>query len=170
MKKGDLLNRIDQLIKKGQSVHQTKRSSEFGINYVNRWFQIGFRTASLSFIKNLYDENHPFFRDFNERVKGQAYQETENGINILTSIRNEVENDWLVSLKQLVSSEIFAYFLEMSKHLLDLNYKDPAAVMIGSTLEEHLRLLCQNHSVEIEIKKSGVLIPKKANLLNADLV
>lgn len=88
----------------------------------------------------------------------------------MTSIRNEVENDWLVSLKQLVSSEIFAYFLEMSKHLLDLNYKDPAAVMIGSTLEEHLRLLCQNHSVEIEIKKSGVLIPKKANLLNADLV
>ena len=31
-------------------------------------------------------------------------------------------------------------------------------------------MLCKNHSVDIEFKKSGDLVLKKANLLNADLV
>lgn len=170
MNKVDLIKRIDQLIAQGRTVLSTKKYSEYSSDYVDSGLQMGFRSASLSFIKNLYGETHPFYTDFNERVKGQAHYETENGINILTSIKSEVENDWLISIKQLVSAEIFADFLEMSKHLLDLNYKDPAAVMIGSTLEEHLRLLCKNHSVDIEFEKGGDLVPKKANLLNADLV
>ena len=133
--------------------------------------QMGFRAASLSFIKNLYGETHPYFKDFNERVKEHAYFETENGINILAAIRNEVDNDWLVSIKQMVSAEIFSDFFEMSKYLLDQKYKDPAAVMIGSVLEEHLRLLCRNHSVPIDFQNnSGGTVPKKADTLNADLV
>ncbi|MGJ8715769.1 MAG: hypothetical protein ACSHXG_11745 [Maribacter stanieri] len=58
----------------------------------------------------------------------------------------------------------------MSKHLLEKKYKDSAAVMIGSVLEEHLRQLCSKNSVAITFEKNEKLIPKKANLLNADLV
>jgi len=58
----------------------------------------------------------------------------------------------------------------VSKYLLDHKYKDDAAVMIGSTLEEHLRLLCRNYSVPTEFEKSGNLLSKKADLLNAELV
>lgn len=171
MNKADLIKRIDQLIVQGKTVLSTKKySGQFSSDYVDGGLLIGFRSAALSFIKNLYDVSHPFYTDFDKLVRSQPYYETEIGINILTSIRNEVENDWLISLKRLVSSEIFADFLEMSKHLLDLNYKDPAAVMIGSTLEEHLRLLCENHVIETEFEKGGDLAPKKANLLNADLV
>ena len=170
MNKEYLTGRVNHLINQGQQVLSTKQYSEFSGNYVDSGLQMGFRSASLSFIKNLYEENHPYFKDFDERVKGVHPSETENGMNILKSIESEIENDWLISLKQLVSSEIFADFLEMSKHLLDLKYKDPAAVMIGATLEEHLRILCKNYSVDIEFEKSGDLVPKKANLLNADLV
>ena len=58
----------------------------------------------------------------------------------------------------------------MSKHLLDEKYKDPAAVMIGSVLEEHLRQLCSNNSVDTEIVKGTDRVPKKADLMNSDLV
>lgn len=171
MNKTDLLKRIDQLIAQGRIVLSTKKYSEYSSDYVDMGQQMGFRTASLSFIKNLYGETHPYFKDFNERVKGQAYYETENGINILTAIRNEVDNDWLISIKQMVSAEIFSDFVEMSRYLLDQKYKDPAAVMIGSVLEEHLRLLCRNHSVAIDfLNNSGDTVPKKADTLNADLV
>lgn len=171
MNKIEILKRIDQLIEQGRVVLSTKKSSEFSGNYIDMGQQMGFRSASLSFIKNLYGETHPYFKDFNERVKGQAYYETENGINILIAIRNEVDNDWLISIKKLISAEIFSDFFEMSKYLLDQRYKDPAAVMIGSVLEEHLRLLCRNHSVQIDfLNNSGNTVSKKADTLNADLV
>ena len=170
MNKNDLIKRVDYLIALGNSTLATKvRHEGFGTS-VDSGKQIGFRTASLSFIKNLYGEDHPYYTDFKERVNGYGSYETENGINILTSIKNEIENDWLFTIKQMVSAEIFSDFIEMSKYLLDQKYKDPAAVMIGSILEEHLRLLCKNNSIDITVLKGLDIIPKKADTLNADLV
>ena len=57
----------------------------------------------------------------------------------------------------------------MSTHLLDEGYKDAAAVMIGSVLEEHLRQLCRKHSIDVEIIASSGKAPKKADAMNADL-
>ena len=57
----------------------------------------------------------------------------------------------------------------MAKHLLEEGYKDPAAVMIGSILEEHLRQLCVKHSIPIEEMKNGKTIFIKADTLNAEL-
>ena len=166
MKKDDLIKRIDQLLIQGQNVLSTK---EYSSDFVKMGLQMGFRTASLSFIENVYGDSHTYFNEFYEHVNGRGYECTENGLNILSSIKNEIENDWLISFKQMVSAEIFSDFFEMSKYLLDLKYKDPAAVMIGSVLEEHLRLLCRNNSVDITYLKNGDTIPKKANKLNADL-
>ena len=59
----------------------------------------------------------------------------------------------------------------MADHLLQQGYKDPAAVIIGSVLEEHLRQLCNANSISTEFKNNkGILIPKKADRLNSDLV
>lgn len=166
MIKDNLIKRIDQLLEQGQNVLSTK---EYSSDFVEMGPQIGFRAASLSFIKNVYGESHPYFKEFNEHVNSRGCENTEKGLNILSSIKNEIENDWLISFKQMVSAEIFSDFFEMSKYLLDLKYKDPAAVMIGSVLEEHLRLLCMNNSVDITYFKNGDTIPKKADTLNADL-
>ena len=58
----------------------------------------------------------------------------------------------------------------MADHLLQQGYKDPATVIIGSVLEEHLRQLCNANSISIEFKNNkGILIPKKADRLNSDL-
>jgi len=73
------------------------------------------------------------------------------------------------SVKKLVSAEIFSDFLEMAAHLLAQDYKDPAAVMIGSVLEENLRQLCHSAGIETEIEKDGILIPKSADRINSDL-
>lgn len=87
----------------------------------------------------------------------------------MESIKHEIQEGWLTSIKQLITAEVFSDFLEMGKYLLDEKYKDPAAVVIGSVLEEHLRQLCKESAVEIELIKDGDLIPKKASVLNSDL-
>jgi hypothetical protein len=124
------------------------------------------RTSSLSFIKGLYKENHPFYTDFDKKVHiGHAY-EIEIAIGILTSIKLEIENGWIVSLKGLVYADIFTDFIQMAEHLLEEGYKDSAAVIIGGVLEEHLRQLCiVNEIATVDLKGK----PKKADLLNAEL-
>ena len=162
-------DRITQLIDLANRTLATKQTSSgmMGSSWVNSELFFEFRTSSLSFILNLYGENHPFYKDFNQNVLRAEPYDTEQGRGILKSIKTEIDNGWLTSLKGLVSAEIFSDFLEMADHLLKENYKDPAAVMIGSVLEEHLRQLCIKHSIPTDEAKSGK--PKKADLLNSEL-
>ncbi len=53
----------------------------------------------------------------------------------------------------------------MASYLLDEGYKDPAAVLIGGVLEEHLRKLCIKYGISIEENYK----PKKADKINSDL-
>ena len=58
----------------------------------------------------------------------------------------------------------------MAQHLLDAGYKDAAAVVAGSTLESHLRMLCTKSTLPSEfIKPDGSTAPKKAESMNSDL-
>lgn len=57
----------------------------------------------------------------------------------------------------------------MAEHVLDTGYKDPAAVMCGSVLEEHLRQLCLKNGIDTVTSRDRKDIPKKADSLNADL-
>jgi hypothetical protein len=56
-------------------------------------------------------------------------------------------------------------FLDMASYLHEQGYKDPAAVIAGSVLEEHLRNLCQKHQIPTEEKGKA----RKAEMLNQDL-
>jgi Protease II len=86
-------------------------------------------------------------------------------VGILSALRDAYENDLLVQFSELVHAEIFSDFIEMAEHLLQEGYKDPAAVVIGSVLEEHLRQLCVKNGVNVDTGGK----PKKADQLNAEL-
>ncbi len=81
-----------------------------------------------------------------------------------------MEDGWIFKVKDLVTAEIFNDFMEMAEYFLSEGYKDPAAVIIGGVLEEHLRQLCQKNSIPITNTKGGKAVPVKANQLNQDLV
>lgn len=55
--------------------------------------------------------------------------------------------------KRLVSSEVFLNFLDKAEYLLSEGYKDAAAVMIGSVLEQNLRQFCQENNIQFTEKK-----------------
>jgi hypothetical protein len=61
--------------------------------------------------------------------------------------------------------------LVMAEHLVkDGGYKDAAAVLAGSTLEEHLRKLCKKHNIATTVTKAnGSTEPKKASAMNVEL-
>lgn len=165
----DLVVRVDQLIQQGIEVRRTYRSEGDGWGWVDAGSMKGFRSAALSFIERVYGKNHSHYLEFHKETDGTDKQDAEVGIAILTSIKKEIEGGWLFSIKNLISAEIFTDFIEMAQHLLSQGYKDPAAVIAGSVLEEHLRQLATSNGVDIESETEGVLRPKKADRLNSDL-
>jgi hypothetical protein len=102
--------------------------------------------------------------------EGSAYRKVPAGnapslVASLKALRRDYEDGYLVRIQGLVRAEVFADFTDMAEHLLDESYKDPAAVLIGGVLEEHLRSLCIANGISIV---SGGK-PKKADTMNADL-
>ena len=170
MRLEDLIQRIDQLIQNADEVIQTEKSYDYAVgSYVNEELFHAFRSASLSFLAMTFGKDHIHYVEFNSKVDQSKPYYAKIGRGILSAAREELAGGWLTTTKGLISAEIFSDFLEMAQHLLDEGYKDPAAVMAGSVLEEHLRQLCQKHSIPTEITKQGRPQPKKADTLNADL-
>lgn len=162
-----LLERIEHLLELAQKSLATRYTTEDSF-FVHHWIKSEsfneFQAASLSFIMNLYGENHPYYIKFRESVKETKPHSVEAGRGIVNSIKTEVEKGWLITIKGLVSAEIFSDFLETGEYLLEQGYKDAAAVIIGSTLEENLRQLCRKHEIPVELEKDGKLFPKKQTL------
>ena len=88
----------------------------------------------------------------------------------VVALRSDLANGYLKSISEIIQSEVFSDYLEMAEHLLQEGYKDPSAVLIGSTLEVHLRELCIANYISLETSNNKErLIAKKADVMNADL-
>lgn len=166
----DLSVRVSELIDLGQQVLSTRHRIEYDSReWVDTGKIKGFRSASLSFIERLYNKEHSHYIEFDKAVKGYNPEHVESGISILEAIKSEIDGGWLFTIKGLITAEIFADFIEMAEYLLSSGYKDPAAVMVGSVLEEHLRQLCSKNGIDAEVVRDGKNKPKTADLMNADL-
>lgn len=164
----EIKKRIDQIILLADQTLSTKRTVDY-YTYVDSALFYQFRSASLSFIKNVYSESHPYFTEFHEKSKEETPTHVQYGMGILRSIKDEIDGGWIFSVKGLISAEIFSDFIEMAEYLLTEGYKDPAAVMLGSVLEEHLRQLCCKNHIDIDVIKDGKPMNKKAEALNSEL-
>ena len=99
------------------------------------------------------------------KKKANVYDHVAEQIGVAKALLYDIENGYLKSLEEIIHGDLFSDFLEMATHLVENEYKDAAAVMVGSTLEVHIRNLCDKHGVATT---SGRRL-KKAELLNAEL-
>lgn len=90
-------------------------------------------------------------------------------IGTLNALKSDVENGYTESLIEVIHADLFTDYLEMSEHLVEEGYKDAAAVIAGSTLESHIRKLCEKCSIPTIGEKNGKSYNVKADRMNADL-
>jgi uncharacterized protein (DUF2164 family) len=170
MTRDRLLKRVDELLEQGEGVLATRKWSSYGHReFIDSGKIKGFRTAVLSFIERVYGNAHTHYKEFDKAVDGFYPSDVEMGVSIVKSVRDEIAGDWLFSIKGLITAEVFADFIDMASYLLTQGFKDAAAVIAGSVLEEHLRQLCQTNNIDTTITAGGDVKPKKADRLNADL-
>lgn len=170
MKIEDLIEKSELLITLGTDVLKTEFTDAHHTVWVSPELFGEFRSASLSYLRKVFGEDHPYYREFNEKLITAQKATTNWGIGIIKAAKAEIESGWLVSLKEIVSAEVFSDFLEMADYLLTEGYKDSSAVMIGSVLEKHLRELSTKNGLETTKRdNSGKVFHLKADLLNAEL-
>lgn len=130
-------------------------------------------TKSKAAIVRIVGDKSEYYKDTEATLKLTYLTEGKKLrriIGTISALKSDLQNDYLKSFSDIIQSEVFSDYLEMAEHLLNEGYKDPAAVLIGSTLEVHLRELCVSNTINIENTNSkGNLVPKKADLMNSDL-
>jgi hypothetical protein len=169
MVKDRLLQRVDELIEMGYAVVRTRHATGNYDEDVHAGPMTAFRSVSLSFIRQVYGEQHPHYREFSEHTDCLGVVNATIGVELLRAIRGEVAGDWLFTVKGLVTAEVFTDYMEMAEYLLQEQFKDAAAVIAGSTLEEHLRQLCRKNGIPVVRQKDGKDVPLKADQLNSEL-
>ena len=101
------------------------------------------------------------------QVNPALHVHTTSIMGVAQALRDDLAAGYTKSLVEIVHAEVFADFLEMAEHLTESGYKDAGAVIAGSTLEGHLRGLCQKSG--IPTVKTGTTEPKKADSMNTEL-
>lgn len=112
MKLEQLGVRIDELIALASKALTTKKESYFGGDIVTSEDFSEFRTASLSFLQIVFGVTHPYYKDFDHEVRDINAHMVEYGSGILKAVKGQIEGGWLLTVKSLVSAEIFTDFLE----------------------------------------------------------
>jgi hypothetical protein len=127
-------------------------------------------TTALSTIRRTTYGDTEYLRQANALI--DRYNNTNNYVlqpmlGVLKALRRDVNAGYTRTIGEIVCGEVFSDFLDMAEHLLTQKYKDPAAVLAGGVLEEHLRKLCIKHGISTT-KPNGE--QKKLDAMNSELV
>ncbi len=153
-----ILERIEQLEEKAKRVKATHRPNPPGIvggqtidvDIFNEW-----KVGVENLVVKITGENSPYYKNLEKRVQYATMGEVDSGIGILRGLKEDIEQGFLASVKELVKAEVFTDFLEIACHLLDNNYKDPAASLIGAVLENGLKDIAVKNSISVS-KRAGI--------------
>lgn len=125
------------------------------------------QTRCMAAVERASGRSSVYFRKVSapRETRGNEWTHLAAQIGVVESLLHDIRSGYTKSLEELIHGELFGDFLEMATHLLANHYRDPAAVLAGSTLEVHLRQLATKAAIPTD--QNGR--PKKADLLNSEL-
>lgn len=153
-------DRINQLIKNGEEVLLSRLPAP-GTMYVDSTPFYQWKVESLSFLKMVFGNNSIHFQEFIMNCDIHLFNNANRGQSILKAAKVDIDGGYLKKLETLVSADIFTDFLEMSEHLLEQGYKDPAASLIGAVLEDGLRKIVKNNNLKLKSRENISSLNKK---------
>lgn len=113
-------------------------------------------------IRRLYGESSQHFKTYSTALATNNFYNLHSNWNghlsqvvgVAKAIEHDLASGFLIDFRSIVQADIFADFLEMGEYLLQEGYKDAAAVIIGSVLEDGLRKLSERQALPV-INESG---------------
>ena len=145
-----LVQKGQAMLRKAQGLSRAMEGDELAdvASWVTRLGQI---------IRRLYGENSQHFETYSTALATTNFYNLHSNWNaqlsqvvgVAKAIEHDLASGLLTDFKSIVQADIFADFLEMGEYLLQEGYKDAAAVIIGSVLEDGLRKLSERHGLPV---------------------
>lgn len=169
-----LLQRIDQLIEKGEAIiernhdraSRSKRVTSEEIDKDNGAF-VEWQWQTVNFLANFIGRDNLYTQGFGSQVRTKLDKSVQAGLGILRALREDFESGFLTDIRTLVSAELFDDFLEMAEHLHANGYKDPAASLTGAVLEDGMRRIAGKKGVRLKTREDLSSLNQK--LANAEV-
>lgn len=104
--------------------------------------------------------------------KDKLFEDIEDLFAILSALKKAYDDNLLSSVQQRIHADIFEDFIEIAENFLQESekLKCPAAVMLGSILESHIRKLCEKNGIVTSILKGEKEKFRHLHDMNVDLV
>lgn len=177
-----ILQRLSELILKGDEVVKTGGRSQSVYDIVDTELSVQWRVNCLSILERVFGKNSQHFKMLESFKDYSSTSQIKNSVAIIRAAKDDYENGYLFDTRTLIEAEVFDEFLEQTEELFKKGYYQPAAVIAGCVLEDGLRKLCDRNSIplptkatidpmNIELAKAGIytkLVQKKITHL-ADL-
>jgi uncharacterized protein (DUF2164 family) len=170
---------VDDLVQVGQRLHRSAASSSSGVGGDELAELAMWVTRLGQLIQKLYGEKSQHFASYSRalatnnfyNLHSNYYEHFTQVFGVAKAIQHDVKHGLLVDFKALVQAEVFADFLEMGEYLLNEGYKDAAAVIIGSVLEDGLRKLSERAGLSLlaDSGKPLTIDPLNAQLAKAEV-
>jgi len=154
----------EKFIKQIQEVIDEQGNTNMGANYLI--------TRARAVIVRIVGRGSEYYHHIEEIFSSNKWSLQYKLSQIMSSLKGllqDLKSGYLKSLSEIIHDDIFSDFLDMASHLFQEGYKDAAAVIAGSTLEEHLRKLCSKTNIDIEIETPKGIKHKPTDRMNADL-
>jgi hypothetical protein len=148
---------VIDLANSGSSLLRTIQSLSNTIDGENLIAVTTWVTRLGQLIRRLYGEKSQHFESYSTALSTNYFYNLHSEWNshfsqmvgVARAIKHDLDNGLLVHFKALVQADVFADFLEMGEYLLQEGYKDAAAVIIGSVLEDGLRKIAEANGIPL---------------------
>lgn len=167
-----LIEEVDKLLTIGQELiyYGNGNGGDTSHEMVAKFTFWTTRTGEL--LSKLYPKDNHYHKSLNQFRATLKMTNLHSGsvhllseiFGVLQAVKYELENGLLDNIQKLLQADIFADFLEMGEHLLKEGYKDAAAVIIGSVLEDTLRKLAVSNDIAIVNEKGKHLTIEPLNV------
>ena len=151
--KKKFIERCQQLIKEGEKLKNTRKSQPpnvIGPAIVDRETFYKWKNNSENLIIKTTGKDSSYHKDFLVRIKSNYFYHLEIGIGILKGLVEDLEHGFLEKIQDLVATEMFTDFLDTADYLLTSGYKDPAAFLVGTVLENGLKKIAKKNNIPIQ--------------------
>jgi hypothetical protein len=159
-----ILDKLEELVLFGERVKRSRydRSSEdilyMGDDGVDYELAHHWGTSCLNLLSRVFGSESVHYRNFEILFpRFHDYSPIMQALGVLRAARDDYEEGFLFDTRILIEAEVFDDFLERAENLLNSGYFQPAAVVIGSVLEDGLRKLCARHNIPITNPKLDIM-------------
>lgn len=152
-------DRLRALIKEGETVATLEKASPRGLASIADKVSLHSWSAKVqNILVTVFGANssqYEYYERLTSQWVDQAYK-VNSVVGLLIGALDDLENGYLAGQEFIIAAEIFDSVLEQAKHLNQAGYKDPAAVLVRVVLEDSLKRLAREESIDDTLKASRI--------------